>query len=314
MKKSLRVLLASPRGFCAGVARAIEIVDKALERFGPPIYVHHEIVHNPHILDDFRARGVIFVDHPDEVPTGGRMIVSAHGAPPATFERSRTRGLRLVDATCPLVTKVHREVSHYVRRGRRVILIGHRGHAEVIGTSGHAGEEFDLVETADDARTLPIRPGVDYAYATQTTLSVEDTADVVGVLRERIPGIAEPLRSDICYATTNRQAAVRTIAPRCDGMVIVGGSNSSNSRRLVDAARAAGCPRTWFVSRGADAPLAEFDALKTLGISSGASTPERLVNELVKALERRFTVDVETVSVTTEEEQYKLPSLSALHG
>jgi len=311
-KRRLHVLLASPRGFCAGVVRAIDTLEAALSQFGPPIYVHHEIIHNPHVVEGFRKRGVIFVDRPDEVPPGGRMVVSAHGAPPSTFERSRERQLRVVDGTCPLVTKVHREVEHHIRQGTHVILIGHRGHAEIVGTLGHGGDAISLVETVADAQALPIAPETRYAYATQTTLSLDESAEIVATLRARISDLIDPPHCDICYATTNRQAAVRALAPRCEGIVIVGGANSSNSQRLVDVARAGGCRRVWLVSRGGEAPLQDFDDLDTLGVSSGASTPSEFVNELIEALDQCFALTVEKVTTAIEEEHYRLPSLSPL--
>lgn len=313
-KPRLRILLASPRGSCAGVVRAIGTVEAALELFGPPIFVHHEIVHNPHVVEGFRARGVVFVESPDEVPAGGRMIISAHGAPPATFARSAQRGVRVVDATCPLVTKIHREVGHHIRRGHKVILIGHRGHPEIVGTLGHCEGEAMLVETLADAEAVSAAPGDRYAYATQTTLGVSETEEIVAALRARISDLVEPQHCDICYATTNRQAAVQAIARRCDGIVVVGGANSSNSQRLVEVAKASGCDRTWFVSRGRDAPLEEFEGLGTLGISSGASTPADLVDELLDALDRHFLATVETVTAAREDEHYKLPSLGPFDG
>jgi 4-hydroxy-3-methylbut-2-enyl diphosphate reductase len=291
------------------VVRAIDTVEAALQRLGPPIYVHHEIVHNPHVVAGFRQRGVIFVDSADDVPPGGRAIISAHGAPPSVFTSARSLKLRVVDATCPLVTKVHREVAHHVQRGRRVILVGHKEHAEIIGTAGYGQGATAVVESVADAETLPIDPLLHYAYATQTTLAVDETAEIVAILRRRIPGLIGPPSCDICYATTNRQAAIRAIVARCEGIVVVGGANSSNSQRLVDVARAAGCTRLWFVSRGAEAEIEAFDGLGTLGISSGASTPAELVDELLDRLEDRFILTVETVTAAIEGEHYNLPSL-----
>ena len=309
-KPRLRVLLASPRGFCAGVARAVETVDAALRLFGPPIYVHHEIVHNPHVVAGFRGRGVIFVASSDEVPPGGRMIVSAHGAPPEVFSKARSREVRVVDATCPLVTKVHREVAHHVCRGRRVIIIGHKDHPEIIGTAAYAEGAMVVVESVTDAKSLSVDPMLQYAYATQTTLAADETAEIVATLRRRIPGLIGPPRGDICYATTNRQAAMRAIAARCDGVVVVGGANSSNSQRLVEVARAAGCPRLWFVSRGVELDIGQLNGFEILGISSGASTSATLVDELLERLESHFSLTVEIVTTAIEDEHYNLPTLT----
>lgn len=311
-KPDLLVLLAAPRGFCAGVVRALETVELALEIFGPPIYVHHEIVHNPHVVAGLRQRGVVFVETLDVVPVGSRIVISAHGAAPSVFEQAGLQGLQVVDATCPLVTKVHREVANHVRHGRHVILIGHRRHAEIIGTAGHAGSPMTIIETVAEAAVMPVLPGRRYAYATQTTLALRDTAAIVEVLRNRIPDLAEPPRSDICYATSNRQTAVAAIAKRCDGIIVIGGANSSNSRQLVEVARQSGCSRLWFVSRGSEAPVADFDGLRSLGIASGASTPESLVDELLAALGMRFAVTVEIVETAIETQHYRPPPLKPL--
>lgn len=309
-KPALHVLLANPRGFCAGVVRAIDTVEALLARHGPPLYVHHDIVHNSHVVAGLEARGVVFVDSVDDVPSAARLVISAHGAPPAVFGNARRRGLVVVDGTCPLVTKVHREVAiHSSRQNRHILLIGHRDHVEMIGTAGHVDGPVTLIQSIADAEALVVDPGISYAAATQTTLSVDDTKGILTVLRRRIPALIEPRKSDICYATTNRQQAVKAIAARCDGLVIVGGANSSNSRQLVAAAVAAGCPRTWFVSRGNEADLTAFDQLAILGISSGASTPEPLVAELIAALHRRFDLSIEEVRVASETVQYRLPAL-----
>ena len=310
-KLNLRILLASPRGFCAGVVRALDTVECALAEFGAPLYVHHEIVHNPHVVADLAARGVIFVETIESVPPGSRLIVSAHGAAPSVFDAARARDLRLVDATCPLVTKVHNEVAHHVSKDRKVILIGHRGHAEIVGTGGHAGERAHVVETIGEAEAMPIDAGRFYAYATQTTLAVDEASEIVEALRRRIPDLIDPLHADICYATTNRQSAVREIASRCEALIIIGGANSSNSRRLVETAQRAGCGRTWFVSRGSEFDIADIEGIGVLGISSGASTPEPLVTELIDALGARYDIVLETIEASIESEHYKLPSLNA---
>lgn len=309
-KPSLQVLLASPRGFCAGVVRALDTVERALEAYGPPLYVHHEIVHNPHVVADLAERGVIFVETLDAVPPGGRLIISAHGASPKVFSAARARGLRLVDGTCPLVTKVHNEVANHAHKNHQVILIGHRGHAEIVGTRGHASDCAEVIESVAEAEALPIDTGQVYAYATQTTLAIEETSDIVSALRRRIPGLIEPLHSDICYATTNRQTAIKAMAPRCDGIIVVGGANSSNSQRMVEVARLAGCKKTWLVSRGSEFDVDASFGLRVLGISSGASTPEPLVNELILALRAKYEITLETVETAIEREHYNLPSLS----
>jgi 4-hydroxy-3-methylbut-2-enyl diphosphate reductase len=306
----LNVLLASPRGFCAGVVRALDTVEALLRAHGPPLHVHHDIVHNPHVVRELEARGVVFVDDPGEVPEGAIMLVSAHGAAPRVFAAARARALNLIDATCPLVTKVHREVQHHVRRGRRVVLIGHRGHAETIGTAGHAGAGVQVVETAAEAEALPLDPAAPHAYATQTTLSPADTAEIVAVLERRLPDLAPPPSADICYATENRQAAVQAIAPRVEAMAIVGGANSSNSCALAELARRQGCRTVLFAARGRDIDIDALAGCRTLGISSGASTPEPFVDELLERLAARFTLSVETVHAAHETAFFNLPPLA----
>jgi 4-hydroxy-3-methylbut-2-enyl diphosphate reductase len=310
-KQKLRVILASPRGFCAGVVRALDTVDAMLERYGPPLYVHHDIVHNQHVLEALEKRGVIFVEAVEDVPHGAHLVISAHGASARVFAEGRQRRLHVVDGTCPLVTKVHHEVVHQSRRhGRHVLLIGHRGHAETIGTMGQIAGPITIIESIADALRFESERDVAYACAMQTTLSVRDTEAILEVLRARIPDLAEPAHSDICYATTNRQEAVAAIAPRCDAFVIVGGSNSSNSQRLVDIAEQSGCERTFFVSRGALIDPSLFVDVDVLGISSGASTPEPLVEELCDRLSHQFDLTIEEVSITTENQHYKLPSIT----
>lgn len=307
---ALHVLLAQPRGFCAGVVRAIDTVEALLSRHGPPFYVHHQIVHNPHVIADFEARGVVFVEAVDAVPPGAMLVISAHGAARSVFAAARARAVTVIDATCPLVTKVHSEVAHHsVRRNRHILLIGHRGHAETIGTAGHASGPVTLIETVADAESLPVDEAMSYAAATQTTLSLDESARIMAVLRRRIPGLVEPRTADICYATTNRQLAVKALAAQCDAIVVVGGANSANSRELVATARAAGCTRTWFVSRGRDADPTDFHGLAKLGITSGASTPEPLVEELLELLRDHYDLTVEDVRVAHETEHYRLPVL-----
>lgn len=304
----LRVLLAAPRGFCAGVDRAIHIVETALDRFGAPVYVRHEIVHNRYVVETLEAKGAVFVDELDEVPDGARVIFSAHGVPKSIPEAAAARGLVSFDATCPLVEKVHREVERHEADGRRVILIGHAGHPEVIGTMGQLplGDVL-LVEREEDVADLVADDSRQLAYATQTTLSTDETIGIVKALTERFPDIAGPKREDICYATTNRQSAVKAMAPRVDAMLVLGAPNSSNSRRLVEVAAAAGCARARLVQRASDIDWSLFEGVRTVGITAGASAPEILVKEVLEALRARFELDVEEVTTVVENVSFKLP-------
>jgi 4-hydroxy-3-methylbut-2-enyl diphosphate reductase len=306
---SLRILLCAPRGFCAGVVRAIEIVERALALHGAPVYVRHEIVHNRYVVDALRAKGAIFVDELDEVPDGSAPVIfSAHGVPKSVPEAAAARHLLAVDATCPLVTKVHREAILHHRRGRLVILIGHAGHPEVIGTMGQLPDgAVRLVETVADVAALDVPDTALLAFATQTTLSVDDTRDIVAALQARFPDIAGPHREDICYATTNRQEAVRAIAPRVDAMIVVGSPNSSNSLRLVEVAEREGCPHARLVLRAADIDWTLFGDIATLGITAGASAPEVLVDEIIEAFRARYDVTVETVVTADETMFFPLP-------
>jgi 4-hydroxy-3-methylbut-2-enyl diphosphate reductase len=305
----LRVLLAAPRGFCAGVDRAIQIVELALAKFGPPVYVRHEIVHNRFVVDGLRAKGAVFVEELDEIPdTAAPVIFSAHGVAKSVPAAARRRNLFVLDATCPLVTKVHKEAEIHHARGRQVVLIGHKGHPEVIGTMGQLPEgAVTLVETAADARSFMPRDPARVAFTTQTTLSVDDTAEIVAVLRARFPLIAGPHREDICYATTNRQAAVKVVAPEADAVLVVGAPNSSNSRRLVEVAERAGCPRAFLVQRAGEIPWPALDGLGTLAITAGASAPEALVDEIVAAVRARYDVTLETVVTTEESIAFNVP-------
>jgi 4-hydroxy-3-methylbut-2-enyl diphosphate reductase len=309
MRPPLTILLAAPRGFCAGVDRAIKIVELALKRFGPPVYVRHEIVHNRHVVESLKAKGAIFVEELDEIrETGAPVIFSAHGVPQSVPEDAQARGLVHIDAACPLVTKVHAEARAHHEAGLEIVLIGHAGHPEVIGTLGQlpAGTAT-LIETIDDARRFEPRDPARLAYTTQTTLSVDDTAAIVAVLRERFPAIAGPRKEDICYATTNRQAAVKAIAPRSDALIVVGALNSSNSLRLVEVAERAGCRKALLVQRAADIPWEAFDGIATLGITAGASAPELLVTEIIEAFRARFDVTVESVATTVERVAFNVP-------
>jgi 4-hydroxy-3-methylbut-2-enyl diphosphate reductase len=307
-KKPLTILLASPRGFCAGVDRAIQIVERALERYGRPVYVRHEIVHNRFVVENLEAQGAIFVDELDEVPDDRPVVFSAHGVPKSVPAEAARRNLLYVDATCPLVSKVHREAERHAQSGRIVILIGHAGHPEVIGTMGQLPPgKVVLVEDAAQAETLVVADPENLAYATQTTLSVDDTNGIVSALRRRFPSIQGPKMEDICYATTNRQAAVKAIAQRCDAMVVIGAPNSSNSMRLVEVAANYGCARSRLVQRAADMDWDWLGDSHSLGITAGASAPELLVDELIEACRARYDVTVEEVRTTEESVVFKLP-------
>ncbi len=304
----LTVLLASPRGFCAGVDRAIQIVEACLSKYGRPVFVRHEIVHNRFVVESLEAKGAVFVDELDQVPDGKPVVFSAHGVPKAVPAEADRRHLISVDATCPLVTKVHNEAERHHREGRHVILIGHKGHPEVIGTLGQLPEgTMTLVETVADAGRVEVPTPESLAYTTQTTLSVDETADIVEVLKHRFPKIAGPRKEDICYATTNRQAAVKAIAPKADAVLVIGAPNSSNSRRLVEVARAAGCPKAHLLQRASDLDWTWLDGVDRLGISAGASAPELLVEELIEALRTRRNVAIENVTVAEEDVSFRLP-------
>jgi 4-hydroxy-3-methylbut-2-en-1-yl diphosphate reductase len=303
----LTLLIAAPRGFCAGVDRAIRIVELALERYGAPVYVRHEIVHNAYVVDALRAKGAIFVGELDEVPDGVPVVFSAHGVPKAVPAKAAERGLDFLDATCPLVSKVHRQAERLVENGRHILFIGHAGHPEVIGTFGQVPEgRMTLVETAEDAERVDPDLSGGLAYLTQTTLSVDDTAEIVAILERRFPDMARPRSEDICYATSNRQAAVKEIAGRCDAMLVIGAPNSSNSVRLVEVAEREGA-RARLIGRAADVDPAWLEGVRTLGITAGASAPETLVRELVDHLAERFDVTEEAIEGVVERMVFKLP-------
>jgi 4-hydroxy-3-methylbut-2-enyl diphosphate reductase len=308
-KPPLRVLLCSPRGFCAGVVRAIDVVEAALKRFGPPVYVRHEIVHNRFVVDGLKARGAVFVEELHEVPPGDRPVIfSAHGVAKSVPAEAAARNLVAIDATCPLVTKVHREAEIHFKRGREVILVGHARHPEVVGTMGQLPPgAVTLVETKADVAALAPRDPAQLAYVTQTTLSVDDTQEIVGALKARFPAIVGPHKEDICYATTNRQEAVKAVAPQVEAMIVVGAPNSSNSQRLREVAERAGCPRAVLVQRAADLDWAVFAGVRSLGVTAGASAPEVLVEEVIAAFAERFAVTVETVSTADESVFFPLP-------
>jgi 4-hydroxy-3-methylbut-2-enyl diphosphate reductase len=308
-KPPLKVLLCSPRGFCAGVVRAIESVERALAIYGAPVYVRHEIVHNRYVVDSLRTKGAIFVEELSEVPDNkAPVIFSAHGVARAIPEEAARRNLLTLDATCPLVTKVHREAEIHFRRQREIVLIGHAGHPEVVGTMGQlpAGS-ICLVESVEDAEKFTPRDANNLAYVTQTTLSVDDTAEIVEVLKRRFPNIVGPHKEDICYATTNRQEAVKRVAPIVEAMIVVGAPNSSNSQRLKEVAARAGCLHAVLVQRAADIDWTDFAGIESLGITAGASAPEVLVEEIIGAFAQRYAISIETVSAAKEDMFFPLP-------
>jgi 4-hydroxy-3-methylbut-2-enyl diphosphate reductase len=306
-KPALDLLIAAPRGFCAGVDRAIQIVELAIAKYGAPVYVRHEIVHNKFVVDALRAKGAIFVESLDEVPDGVPVVFSAHGVPKAVPAKAAERGLAYLDATCPLVSKVHRQAERLVAAGRHIGFIGHAGHPEVIGTFGQVPEgSMSLVETLADARAFEPTDRDNLAFLTQTTLSVDDTAEIVAALQERFPEIQAPRGEDICYATSNRQAAVKAIAKACDAMLVIGATNSSNSLRLVEVAQREGTPAR-LIQRADDLDFDFLDGVRTLGITAGASAPEILVRELVDRLAARFEVSETEVETTRETITFKLP-------
>ena len=306
-KPPLTLLIAAPRGFCAGVDRAIQIVELAIEKYGAPVYVRHEIVHNKFVVDSLKAKGAVFVEELDEVPDGVPVIFSAHGVPKAVPVAAADRGLSYFDATCPLVSKVHRQAERLVADGRHILFIGHVGHPEVIGTFGQVPPgSMTLIETIDDVEKLAPADPENLAFLTQTTLSVDDTADMVAALHRRFPTIQAPRGEDICYATSNRQAAVKAIAGACDAMLVIGAPNSSNSLRLAEVAEREGTPAR-LIQRASDLDPAFLDGVHTLGITAGASAPELLVRELVTKLAERFTIDEHEVEETRETVSFKLP-------
>lgn len=304
----LTLLLAAPRGFCAGVERAVQIVERALERYGRPVYVRHEIVHNRFVVESLEEKGAIFVDELDEVPVGARVVFSAHGVPKSVPVDANNRNLISLDATCPLVSKVHREAERHFSAGRHIVLIGHAGHPEVIGTMGQLPQgAVTLVQSTDDAEEMELPEARSLAYITQTTLAVDEAGEIIAVLQRRFPQIHGPRREDICYATTNRQQAVKAIAPDCDAMLIVGAPNSSNSMRLVEVAKMSGCRKAWLVRRAADIDWSWLDGVRRLGLTAGASAPEVLVQEVIAACRERFAVTVSELAVTEESVHFKLP-------
>lgn len=307
-KPPLTLYLAAPRGFCAGVDRAIKIVEMALAKYGAPVYVRHEIVHNKYVVDDLRAKGAVFVEELDDCPDDRPVIFSAHGVPKSVPAEASARQMLFVDATCPLVSKVHIEAERHHENGLQIVMIGHAGHPETVGTMGQlpAGEVL-LVETPGDVATLEVRDAAKLAFVTQTTLSVDDTAEIVSALTARFPAIVGPHKEDICYATTNRQEAVKAMAEKAEAMLVVGAPNSSNSRRLVEVGARAGCAYAQLVQRATDIDWRALDGIASIGITAGASAPEVLVNEIIDAFRARYEVTVEQIETAKENVEFKVP-------
>ncbi len=309
-KPALTLYLAAPRGFCAGVDRAIQIVERALLKYGAPVFVRHEIVHNRHVVQSLEARGAIFVDELDQVAAGRPVVFSAHGVPRSVPEMAQTQGLFYIDATCPLVSKVHIEALRHHGMGSEIVLIGHAGHPEVIGTMGQLPSgAVTLLETVADAIRFQPRDPARLAYITQTTLSVDDTAEIISVLRQRFPYLTGPPREDICYATSNRQAAVKAIAARCDVLLVLGAPNSSNSMRLVEVAARAGCKQALLVQNASELDISRFEGIRTLGVTAGASAPEILVQQVLDAFAVHYDTRIEEIAVTVEDIEFKLPRI-----
>lgn len=307
-KPPLTLYLAAPRGFCAGVDRAIKIVEMAIEKWGAPVYVRHEIVHNRFVVDGLRDKGAVFVEELDECPPDRPVIFSAHGVPKSVPQAAQAREMVYVDATCPLVSKVHIEAQRHADAGLQMIMIGHDGHPETVGTMGQLPEgEVLLVETVDDVAHVTPRDPAKLAYVTQTTLSVDDTIDIVAALHARFPAIIGPHKEDICYATTNRQEAVKAMAPKCDAMLVVGAPNSSNSKRLVEVGARAGCNYAQLVQRATDIDWRALDGIKTMGITAGASAPEVLINEVIDAFRAHYDVTTQIVETAVENVEFKVP-------
>jgi 4-hydroxy-3-methylbut-2-enyl diphosphate reductase len=304
---SKRVLVASPRSFCAGVVRAIDIVEKLLERHGPPVYVRHEIVHNVHVVRDLESRGAVFVESEEEVPEGALVVLSAHGVAPQVYEKCKERGLQVVDAVCPLVSKVHAEARRYAARGHKIALVGHAGHVEVEGTMGEAPDSIVLVETPEDVEALELEEGESLAYLTQTTLSLDDTADVVQALRERTPDLVGPPSADICYATQNRQDAVKRICEEASVVLVVGSQTSSNANRLVEVAQGGGAS-AYLIDDESDLDPAWLDGHETVGLTAGASSPENIVNRVVSRLGELGYRDREDIEIAREDVFFRLPA------
>jgi len=307
--KNLKILLASPRGFCAGVDRAIEIVKKSIDKYGAPVYVRHEIVHNKHVVDNLKKIGAIFVEELEEIKDKTRPVIfSAHGVPKSVPKEASNLNMTYVDATCPLVSKVHREAENLHKNGSHILLIGHKNHPEVVGTMGQLPSDcIDLIENIKDAEKYTKKNGTKLAYITQTTLSVDDTREIINVLKNKFPEINEPKKEDICYATTNRQSAVKKIAKKCDMFFVIGSRNSSNSVRLVEVAKNNGCDKSELIHSESKVPFDKIANCKTIGISSGASAPEILLEEFIKELKKQFIIEIEEVEIIKEDITFKIP-------
>ncbi len=307
-KKEIKILLPEPRGFCAGVVRAIEIVEKALKKYGSPVFVRHEIVHNKHVVEDLKKKGAIFVEELSDINDVTRPVIfSAHGVPKNIPEEANKRNIFYIDATCPLVTKVHKEAERHSKNGYQVILIGHKDHPEVIGTMGQLPkDQIILVEDVEQAKSVNLN--VPVAYVTQTTLSVDDTKDIINVLKNKYPNIKGPIKEDICYATTNRQAAVKEIASQCDIFFVIGSTNSSNSKRLVEVAKKAGCKKSELIHNSKELPINDILKCKSIGLTSGASAPEILVQNFISEIKKHCDVSIKEISITKENISFKLPS------
>ena len=307
--KELKILLAAPRGFCAGVERAIEIVEKSIQKYGAPVYVRHEIVHNKFVVDDLKSKGAIFVEELEEIEDKSRPVIfSAHGVPKKIPEDAKNYNMTYVDATCPLVSKVHREAENLNKAGYHLILIGHENHPEVIGTMGQLPKgSIDLIQNEDEAKNYNFNSYEKIAFVTQTTLSVDDTKEMIEILKERFPKIKEPQKEDICYATTNRQMAVKNIAKKCDMFFVIGSRNSSNSVRLVEVAKKSGCPNSQLIHSESEIPYDVIENSNIIGISSGASAPEILVDNFINELKNRFTVSIDEVEIIEEDVVFKIP-------
>ena len=310
-KNELKIYLASPRGFCAGVDRAIEIVKKSIDKFGSPVYVRHEIVHNKHVVESLKKIGAIFVEEISEIKDKSRPVIfSAHGVPKKVPKEAEELNMKYVDATCPLVSKVHREAENMYKSGYHIILIGHKGHPEVIGTMGQIPENgITLVETIEDVKKIIFKKDEKLAFITQTTLSVDDTKEIIECLKKRFPKINEPKKEDICYATTNRQAAVKKIAKLCDMFFVIGSRNSSNSKRLVEVASKAGCNQSELIHSESEIPLDKIGKCKTIGISSGASAPEIIVQDFISKIKEKYEVQIEEVEIVKENVFFKIPGM-----
>ena len=308
-KKEIKILLSAPRGFCAGVERAIEIVEKSIQKYGAPVYVRHEIVHNKYVVDDLKNKGAIFVEELEEIKDKSRPVIfSAHGVPKKIPEDAKSYNMTYIDATCPLVSKVHREAENLHKAGYHLILIGHQNHPEVIGTMGQLPSgSIDLIQNENDAKKYTTKNPNKISYVTQTTLSVDDTKDIIKILKKKFPKIKEPMKEDICYATTNRQMAVKNIAQQCDLFFVIGSRNSSNSVRLVEVAKKSGCLNSLLIHSQSEIPYKLIENSNTIGISSGASAPEVLVNDFINGLKKRFTVNIDEVEAVKENVVFKIP-------